>query len=124
MPDKESNDPVVSVPKDTDRVDPVQSPTTDTTSSTPLVDEEEKPVLDLKIPEGANLPAVGTVFMKNHRYPEGTIIEVPGLGGIPNMGSKEVDQNQVYTYEAQTLQKWDGDLTVEIKDTEPTEEAE
>jgi len=123
MPESKNGGSVVSVPKDTDRVEPVPSLTTDTTSSVDLVDEGEELVLDLKIPDDANLKAVGTVFMKNHRYPPGTIIEIPGLGGIPNMGSKEVDQIQVSTYEAQCFKKWDGDLTVEIKDVEP-EEAE
>jgi hypothetical protein len=119
MPDQESSVPVVSVPKDTDRDAPVA---TDATSSVDLVGEDDKPVLDLKISDTANLPAVGTVYMKNFRYPEGYILEVPGLGGVPNMGSKEVDVVQVTNYEAQTLQEFDRDkgLTVEIKDEEVT----
>jgi hypothetical protein len=120
MPEQESSGPVVSVPKDTDPVAPAAA--TDATSSIDLVDENDKPVLDLKIREDADLPAVGTVYMRNHRYPEGYILEVPGLGGIPNMGSKEVDQVQVANYESINMQTFNRDkgLTIEIKDEEVT----
>lgn len=119
MPDQVNSGPVVSA-KDTDRV----AQSTDTTTTVDLTGEDEKPVLDLKIRKDANLPAVGTVYMRNHRYPEGYILEVPGLGGIPNMGSKEVDLAQVTMYEMLCNQKFDKDkgLTVETKDTEPTKE--
>lgn len=68
------------------------------------VDTEPDP-LHITLPP-SDVPIVGKVWMKNEMHPEGTIIEVPGLGGIPNGGSKEVDYTMAIMYEQATHKKW------------------
>lgn len=84
------------------------------------VDREEDP-LHITLPE-SDVPVIGKVWMSHFMHPEGTMIEVPGLGGVPNGGSKEVDYTMAVMYEQATQKKWpvqDGkpqDLHVEVKE--------
>lgn len=63
---------------------------------------------------------LAVVHMNNQMYPPDTLIEVPGLGGIPNGGIKRVDLYQMLHYEQATGNKWPEengkaqDLTIEV----------
>lgn len=87
------------------------------------VEREEVQVLDIKVPENSELPAIAKVYVKNPRYPEGTIIEVPGLGGVPNFGSKEITFVQAVQFEQINGKPWPvsngkpEDLTIEVQET-------
>lgn len=104
MPDTESEGPVVSVQRDMDPAEPATG--------------EEEPLV----------PIMGTVTLKHSMYPKGYELEVPGLGTIPNMGTKRVDVVQAANFEIATNQKWpDGeegkrDLTIQIPPPEPEPE--
>jgi hypothetical protein len=69
---------------------------------------------------------MGTVRVEDEHYPEGELFEIPGLGAVPNMGEKEVDEAQIATYEAMTGATFpeDGNLTISNKEPEPEEEPE
>lgn len=108
MSDTESGVPVGSVQEDKDPGAPEES------EKPELVKEHE---LNWKLPENHPLRKVGTVYMKDDRYPEGTIIEVPGLGGVPNGGSKEVDEVQTSMFQDNFPDfEWpeDGNLTFPV----------
>jgi hypothetical protein len=53
-----------------------------------------------------DVPIVGTVTIHHPIFVEGAIIEIPGLGGIPNGGSKEINLVQATLYEQATGNKW------------------
>jgi hypothetical protein len=52
------------------------------------------------------VPIVGKVTLQNYNYPEGYLLEVPGLGGIENFGTKDISLVQATMYEQATGQRW------------------
>lgn len=86
---------------------------------------EEDPVVSVEDTDRVDpspIPIVAKVSVKNPRYPDGELIEVIGLGTVPNGGSKDVDFIMATNYEIATGQKWPmkgdkpQDLVIEVKE--------
>lgn len=99
-------------------------------------DQVPQPVEEADVPEEAQdeeastVPIIGKVYMNHTMYPEGALLEVPGLGSIPNGGSKDVTLVMGIQYEQATGQKWPTkdnkpvDLIVEVDEAKSQKEAE
>lgn len=84
----------------------------DNNTDGPVVSVEDKD------PAGAtdeSNPIIAKVTVKNPAYPDGTELEIPGLGIVVNGATKSVSYIQVVNYEIATGQKWP------MKGTKPQE---